>query len=192
VTDFKKTVEKIAASPWKRGIFSILPQLLYKEAGFGSTAERIFGEGGAQSVAKNVASGAATAGVLALGGYGGARLLGDSDAQSDRIKGRQSTLGKLEGERKWRDAALSKLQPMHESTFSGLQADPILSKADPALINSSYETMKRFAPNLAADPNATRAFLQESAVYGKGPSYATLKTLADAERAVQQTQGYGA
>lgn len=188
MSNFQKTVEKLAASPWKRALIPSLPQLLCKQAGLAST---LFGSTGGQEIAKNVASGAATAGVLALGGYGGARLLGSLDDNVDRIKGRQTTLGKLEGERRWRNSAIAKLKPLQETTLAGLQDDPILGKADPELIHSSYETMRRFAPNLAADPNATRAFLQESAVYGKGPSYATLKTLADAERAVQQTQGMG-
>jgi hypothetical protein len=185
MTDFNEVVKKIASSPWKRSVFQQIPNMLYKHAGLGD----LLGTEGKRDIAKNVLSGVGQASILGLGGYGAARLMGDSEGNEDRIKGRQSTLGKLEAEQRYRNSQLKRLDPMHASTFESLRQDPILAKADPSLIEGSYSTMKNFAPHLAADPNATRAFLQESALYGKGPSYATLKTLAEAERAVQQTRG---
>ena len=84
---------------------------------------------------------------------------------------------------------LALLEPMHAAAFEHAQQDEIISRADPALVHSSFETMKRFAPNIAADPNAVKSFLRESASWGAGPSYATLKNLADAERAVAGAGG---
>jgi hypothetical protein len=107
----------------------------------------------------------------------------------DNRKARQTVRGKLMTEQDLRQQALAELTPLHEATYQQVIADPLLAKADPSLIASSYETMKRFAPTLSTDPNAARSFLQEVALYGKGPSYATLKTLADTEAAVTKAGG---
>lgn len=70
--------------------------------------------------------------------------------------------------------------------FKDLAAnDDILSQADPSSLQDSYHTMVRFAPTLATDPNAVRSFLRESVLYGSGPNVASIKQLADAERASQ-------
>ena len=64
--------------------------------------------------------------------------------------------------------------------------DPILSEADPEVVQQSFSTMARFAPTLASDPYAVQSFLREAVTSGGGINYNTLKLLAEAERAAQQ------
>jgi hypothetical protein len=191
---FDETVAKIAASPTKRAAFKLIPRALLKQAGMlGAAADAA--EDAVTSpwanvlpdIAKNVGSGAA----LGAGAWGVGKGLDHFDQTSDRLEAERKQIGQLSGEQKFRADSLKGLAPMHDEVFAGMGQDAILAKADPELVNSSYQTMKRFAPHLAADPNATRAFLRESALYGAGPSYATLKTLADAEQSVSRAGGMG-
>jgi hypothetical protein len=187
---FDETVAKIAASPTKRAAFKLIPRTLFKQAsalGAAANAAPSPWSNILPDVAKNVAS----AGALGAGAWGVGKALDSFDQTSDRLEAERKQMGQLSGEQKFRTNALKGLAPMHDQVFSSLGEDPILAKADPELVNSSYQTMKRFAPHLAADPNATRAFLRESALYGAGPSYATLKTLADAEQSVSRAGGMG-
>jgi hypothetical protein len=64
--------------------------------------------------------------------------------------------------------------------------DPILSMADPEVVQQSFATMSRFAPTLASDPYAAQSFLREAVTSGGGINYNTIKLLAEAERAAQQ------
>lgn len=184
---FDETVAKIAASPVKRALFKQVPAGLFKNAGVAGAAAK----GPWDSVLPDVVKNIAGAGAIGAGAWGAGKLLDRFDQTSDRLEAERKQMGQLSGEQKFRANSLKGLTPMHEQVFSALGQDPILAKADPELVNSSYQTMKRFAPNLAADPNATRAFLRESALYGAGPSYATLKTLADAEQSVSRAGGMG-
>lgn len=185
MSDFENTVAKIAASPWKRAAMREIPGFLYKQAYLGSSkpVRYLLGDTGAQEIAKNLVS----AGVMGLGGYTGARLMGQLDDSQKKIESRYSTLGKLEAEQRFKNHQIKKLRPLQDRTYSEIQSDPILAKADPTIIESSYNTMRRIAPTLAADPNAARAFLRNTALYGTGPDYATLKTLADTESSVART-----
>jgi len=65
-------------------------------------------------------------------------------------------------------------------------SDPVLADADPAEIEEAYATMKRFAPTLASDKNAVRAFLREAVTSGGGVNYNTIKMLSDAENSAQE------
>jgi len=69
------------------------------------------------------------------------------------------------------------------------KSDELLATADKKSLQNSFNTMQRFAPTLATDPNAVRAFLREAATTGSGVNYNTIKLLADAERAVNTTAG---
>lgn len=77
---------------------------------------------------------------------------------------------------------------------SVLRQDPLLAEAmnrTPEMaqsITEAYATMARFAPTLSLDVNAVRAFLREVVLGGAGVNYATIKNLADAERAVSQSR----
>jgi hypothetical protein len=100
-------------------------------------------------------------------------------------------MGQLSGEQKFRTNALKGLSPMHDQVFSSLGEDPILAKADPAIMQASYNTMKRFAPHLASDPSVARSFLRLSALHGATPDYGTIKTLTDAEQSAARAGGMG-
>jgi hypothetical protein len=62
--------------------------------------------------------------------------------------------------------------------------DPVIAKADTKLLMEAFDTMVQFAPTLSKDKNAVRSYLREAVLTGSGPNYATIKMLADAERAV--------
>ncbi len=64
------------------------------------------------------------------------------------------------------------------------QEDPVLSEADDKVLMEAYHTMSRFAPVLSTDKNAVRSFLRQAVMSGAGPDYASIKLLADSERAV--------
>ena len=68
-----------------------------------------------------------------------------------------------------------------------MKTDDIISRADPETINTALDTMSRFAPTLATDPNAVRSFLREAVTYGSGPDYATISNIAGAESRVARS-----
>jgi len=205
---FDETVTKIAASQVKTALIAQLPALLNadskpkvgkhaeralaKEAG---VFEHVFGHGkeisGAQTIARAIAGGVGTAAVIGGGTYAVGRALDKANAASETLTSQRQQIGKLKGEQTFRHSLNAKLAPMHVKVFAAIKKDPVIAKADHALIHSSYETMKRFAPHLAADENAARSFLRENAIYGTGPSYASLKNLADAEQSVGKASGLG-
>lgn len=183
---FEETVAKIAASPVKRALFKEVPSVLLKNAGVLDSLLRQEYKGPLGQALTGLTTGAALGGGTYLTG----KLLDRWDESGSRLDAERRQLGQLSGEQRFRGEALKKLMPMHGQTFEALQADPIIAKADPQLISSSFETMKRFAPYLATDPNAARSFLRETAMYGTGPSYASLKNLADAEQSVNRAGRY--
>lgn len=69
-----------------------------------------------------------------------------------------------------------------------LQSDEILSQVkDPhqqQLLQQAYQSLQRFAPTLATDPNAVRSFLRVAVTGGGGADYASIAHLADAEATV--------
>ena len=78
------------------------------------------------------------------------------------------------GDQSARDAILHQLK----------MEDPILAEADDKVLMEAYHTMTRFAPVLSTDKNAVRSFLRQAVMSGAGPDYASIKLLADSERAV--------
>ncbi len=132
------------------------------------------------------------AALTGLGAAFGAHLMspieGGAGAAAEQA---QRELGRFNGQQAIKQQQITALAPQHDVAFHQAQQDEVIQQADPSLVASSFSTMKRFAPNLAADPNAVRSFLRESATWNSGPSYATLKNLADAERAVAGAGGAG-
>lgn len=189
---FDETVAKIASSPGKCALLPQLPSLLAKkEAG---VFTHLFGAGeatGAQAVARGMAGTVGGTAILAGAGYLANKVLDEHHGAPEMLSAERTQIGKLKGEHTYRHSLTVKLAPMHVKVFTSIKKDPVISKADPELIHSSYETMKRFAPHLAADENAARSFLRENAIYGTGPSYASLKNLADAEQSVGKASGLG-
>lgn len=61
----------------------------------------------------------------------------------------------------------------------------------PGMVQQTFSTMRRFAPELSTDPNVVQAFLRNAAMTGGVMDYATIKGLADAEAAVHKAQNEG-
>lgn len=72
-----------------------------------------------------------------------------------------------------------------------MQDDPIISKANPTRVMEAYISLKRFAPTLSTDMNATRSYLREALTLGSGPDFSTLANLAKAEKSVSGGGGKG-
>lgn len=140
---------------------------------------------------------------VALPAVAGASLRSLTDAFTNNVTGTitggggaaaeqaQKEMGRFSAQQQIKQQQTVNLAPQHVTAFARASQDDVIAHADPELMHSSFETMKRFAPNLAADPNAVKSFLRESATWGTGPSYATLKNLADAERAIVGAYGAG-
>lgn len=182
MNSFSDTVEKLASTPVKVA--------LLKEANF---LNKLFGIGkkttGSQSVAQSIAG---TAGAAAIVGSGALlanemrnRLVGNVDQE----RAQHSEVGKLTAQNTFKAQMVNQLADAHAAVIKDMLKDEVIGKADKKMIRSAYQTMKRFAPNLAADNNAARSFLREHAIYGTGPSYASLKNLAEAEQAVARAGG---
>lgn len=195
---FQDTVEKIAHSPAKMRALSVAPHLLVKQAAKppksnqlltklfgGNQAEQL----GWQKIMQKVVEGGALAGAIGTGVLAATQLEDRFLGNSDQAKATNSEIGKLNAQNQFKTTMVMNLQPMHKKVFKNVQSDEIIGNADKVMITSAFETMKRFAPNLAADENATRSFLREHAIYGTGPSYASLKNLADAEQAIAKAGG---
>lgn len=117
--------------------------------------------------------------------HAGAAAFGSPETREMRDK----ELGKFQAMQEIRTYQGTHLAPLHDAAFAKARQDEVIGRADPSMMQSSFNTMKKFAPNLAADHNAVTSFLRESAAFGTGPSYATLKNLADAEKAVVSAGG---
>jgi len=151
----------------------------------GAASGMMQGEGHLKNVLPALGGGALIgAGQEAAGALRGA-LFGSTAAQETKEK----ELGKIEAQQAFKAQQRELLAPKHQQAFQMAMQDEIVSQAPQEIIHSSFDTMRQFAPNVAADPNAVRSFLRESATYGQGPSYATLKNLADAESAVTRAGG---
>ncbi len=77
--------------------------------------------------------------------------------------------------------------PVRQSIFATLKReDETIGGADNKVLLEAYHTMSRFAPTLSTDKNAVKAFLRVAATSPEGGvDYNTIKTLAEAENAVQ-------
>lgn len=66
-----------------------------------------------------------------------------------------------------------------------VQSDDMLRDATPQdqeLLGRAYQTMQKFAPELASDEFAVRNYLREALMAANGPDYATISNLARANR----------
>lgn len=182
---FIDTVQKLASSPTKLA-------MLGKQAGDAGAISAV-----ANILAGNLKAGAIPAlkhllisGALITGATAGGIVL--RNLIQEVVKGRfeqsknvDATKGRLQAQLQFQQEQAAKLRPLQTSVFKKvIKNDEILQDANKDELRASFSTMQRFAPNLAADPNAVRSFLRESAAYGTGPNYATIKNLAEAERAV--------
>lgn len=197
MSQFDETVAKLASSPAKVRLLSSIPgRLLEKEAApLSGLMDDVLGGAqkdllkGRHDVAKSVASNVLGAGILAATGLGFGAVYETIAGNQDAIKAQNTEVGKMNAQSAFKAQMVTQLQPHYDSVYKDIMNDDVIGKADKKMIDSAYETMKRFAPNLAADENAARSFLREHAVYGTGPSYASLKNLAESEQAVARAGG---
>jgi len=68
-----------------------------------------------------------------------------------------------------------------------LATNPIVQNADPAKVRSYAETIFKFAPQVAGDPNLLSSVLAGS-VHGEGVDTMTIRSLADLEARVVETK----
>jgi len=180
---FNETVAKIASCPTKSALFREIPRdLLLKEAS--ANPRSMLAEIGVDVAKKVIGAGVIGTGAFALNKMVGG-LLGNQIEHDERHK----ETGKLTAQSNFKADSLLRLSSQHDKVFKEVLKDDVVRDADQKLMQSTYQTMKRFAPNLAADQNAARSFLREHALYNTGPSYAALKNLADAEQAVARAGG---
>lgn len=195
MSQFQNTVTKLARTPGKVALLRMAPHVLVKEAAKADgLLKKIFGgaksdQTVSQSILEKVIAGATLTGVTATGALLAAQLEDHFLGNTDQHKATNSEIGKLNAQNQFKTQMLFSLKPLHVDVLSTLMKDEVIGQADKGMITSAFETMKRFAPNLAADENAARSFLREHAIYGTGPSYASLKNLADAEQAVAKAGG---
>lgn len=87
-------------------------------------------------------------------------------------------------------------EPKRQKIIGELQQkDPVISQAEkqtPGQALQAYQTMRRFAPTLSTDPNATAAFLRNAVMTGGPMDYQTIRGLADTETSIQRAQNEGA
>ena len=181
----------IAADPVKLAASRNAMYQFTKQAGVG-----IFGgikPTGSQKVLGNIAGGAG----VALLGVAGLSLANKykkftTGMTAETEEEAHKELGKMYARADFAAANAKGLSGAHASVFKDLvKSDELIKDADRTLMTTSFNTMTRFAPLLASDHSAARSFLRASAENNSGPSFATIQTLADAERAVQQVGGVG-
>lgn len=75
----------------------------------------------------------------------------------------------------------SALRTKADASFQrAIQTNQILKNADPAKVRSYFETVFKFSPHVAADPNLLSSILS-NAVLGEGIDPMTIKTLVELE-----------
>jgi len=144
-----------------------------------------------EKVTQHIAEGAGLAAVIGGGTLLSKAILNRVFGNEDVAKEVNRETGKMNAKQIFKGQMLTALEPKHKLVFNTLtHEDDIISKANKKQMKSTFETMKLFAPNLAADENAARSFLREHATYDTGPNYATLKSLADAEKMILDAGGF--
>lgn len=132
--------------------------------------------------------------MVAAMGAGGASLAGGmayhafTGSNQDADTAKSKALGTIAAQNEAHSVASTVFAPAQSAAFARVvQSDQTLAHADPELLSDSFETMRKAAPRLATDISAVRSFLREVASYGTGPNYVTIKNLAEAEKALNQT-----
>lgn len=186
-SDFETTVKQLAASPTK---LAMLGKVAGSEDVYRSIVDILQSGMRPDATRKlhNVMASGALMGFTSAGGMVLKELIEDVVSGGKDTQESKKEMGKLRGRESFMSERVEKLRPIQRDVFHHvITSDDMLQDADQDQLRSSFTTMRRFAPSLAADPNAVRSFLRESVMYGAGPNYASLKNLADAERVVAET-----
>ena len=89
-------------------------------------------------------------------------------------------------------SAMPRAVKQHRTFQDAMATDELLQEANPeerAMLGRAYNSMKKFAPELAADEFATKNYLRESLMAASGPDYATISALAKTNRDVTERKG---
>lgn len=187
MSSFNRTVALLAQQPRKVALMPAVPSVLLKTAA-PKTGTGMFD---VPRIASNVATALATTAITGAAGglayHVQSRFFGDPDQARETSK----ETGKLNARANQKLFSISLLKPQHEKVLKTLQAATEFNGVSDEELASAYGTMKRFAPNLAADENAARSFLREHLYKGtlNSPHYSTIKLLVDTERAVAEAGG---
>lgn len=183
---FAKTVRLLTAQPTKVAALSTVPGLLFEE-GMRKHALDI----NKQKIIEDVAKSVATAAITGAGAGLFYRLQGAFGQNPIQTAESDKELGKLNARANHKSLNIALLKPEHEKVLKKLLSAPEFSTANKDDITAAYDTMKRFAPNLAADENAAKSFIREHFFRGtlNAPHYSAIKTLVDTERAVADAGG---
>jgi hypothetical protein len=85
-------------------------------------------------------------------------------------------------------AGVNHLRGIFQTALSkAIASNPILTDADPAKVNSYAETIFKFAPHVACDPNLLSSILA-NAVHGEGIDPMTIRTIADLDGRIIETR----
>jgi hypothetical protein len=182
---FDDTVQKLASCAVKSELFKTIPSALVEKTAAPTASTASFGAKVLEQALPKVLAGAA----LGIGTFGLSKAYDNMFGSRTQVEEHQRELGKLTAQSQFKAEALNQLKPLHTNVFNSVMQDQVIKDADPSLMKSTFDTMRKFAPNLAADSNAAKSFLREHAIYGTGPSYAALKNLADAEQAISRAGG---
>lgn len=188
MSSFKRTVALLAQQPRKVALMAEIPPALFKTAAVQDVARPLFDR---SRIATNVATALATTAIS--GAAGGlayslqSRFFGDPELQKETSR----ETGKINARSNFKVLSLSMLSPQHDKVLKRLQDATEFDGVSNKDLASAYETMKRFAPNLAADENAARSFLREHLYRGtlNTPHYSTIKLLVETERSVADAGG---
>lgn len=186
MSQFNTNVATLRANP-EKAILAKKIASFFREKQANPDYRSLLSKGGMSDVTKDVLKHVAGAALVGGGGYLAGKALDRWDESGDRLQAERKQLGELSGAQRFRREGLQKLVPLHTEIEQSLANDPHFAKINnPDLVRSTYSTMRRFAPYLAADPAIARSFVNMHVLSNEPPSYATMKTLADAEQSVNK------
>ena len=188
MSSFNRTVALLAQQPHKLALMSQVPTVLRKTAMSSTAKKELFDM---SKITTNVATALATTAIT--GAAGGlaykvqSRFFGNPEQERETAK----ETGKINARVSQKLLSIGMLKPQHEKVLKNLKAATEFNGVSDDELGSAYDTMKRFAPNLAADENAARSFLREHLYRGtlNTPHYSTIKLLVETEKSVAEAGG---
>jgi len=168
----KRHPETKTASPEFLGEYYADVYAMAKEASLFSSGSKVTSSALSSTFAKDILKGTAiVSGIGLLSGLGAGIV--------------SSITGKIEA---------VKLQKALDSSYnmalknSDPNKEPLHANLDKA--RQAFQTLVHFAPHVAVEPQAARAFMNNVVAMDLGPQTGTIKDLADIEEKVQKTRGF--
>jgi hypothetical protein len=194
MSTFEDTVARLSARPVKTARLHNAVSDLRKHAAAIDTVKNLFGAGkeveiGGQKILQHIAQTVGAASIVGSGALLFNKIQSRFGSDPKETDARAQEMGRMHARNNFKIQQNVLLNPLHGKVYKVILKDDVISRADKDLVASSFETMKKFAPNLAADENAARSFVLEHVIHGSRPGYATLKNLAEAEQAIANAGG---